>query len=240
MVQETAKNGQDTEGQHCPVCEAPLRRGDTRCWLCGAIEARRELLGEQCTISDLSQPGSPVPGVEEGPAAADNDASLGTPSAKLVTSRGKLIEQVGGFSLSSLMMFVTLACVLLGTITIAPGVGVPLAFVAFFTWLRTVNVVRRRATMGVAVSASDKFLLFVGSFLSTAALLPLIGAAAAAALITAIYTTCAIDSPESPDDYVLAAFIAGLVTIAAIFVVFLLIRYKLRLWRRDFGEPNDL
>src|SRR4051812_12132561 len=61
----------------------------------------------------------------------------------LAASRpGVIAEQLGGFSLASLMMFVTLISVVLGVFTIAPGLGVPLAIVAFITWLRTVSVVK--------------------------------------------------------------------------------------------------
>ena len=50
----------------------------------------------------------------------------------------------GGFSLASLMMFVTLVSVVLGVSTIAPGIGIPLGLIVLVVWLRTAAVARRR------------------------------------------------------------------------------------------------
>jgi hypothetical protein len=47
-----------------------------------------------------------------------------------------------GFSLSSLLMFATLACVVLGVFSIAPGLGIPLGVIALIAWARTVSVLR--------------------------------------------------------------------------------------------------
>jgi hypothetical protein len=47
-----------------------------------------------------------------------------------------------GFSLSSLLMFVTLVCVVLGVYSIAPGLGIPLGVIALIAWARTVSVLR--------------------------------------------------------------------------------------------------
>jgi hypothetical protein len=143
-----------------------------------------------------------------------------------------------GFSLASLMMFMTLVSVTLGMIALAPGIGVPLAVIAFFTWLRTVAVVRRRATKGAATGASERVLLFVNAFLSTIALLFLIGTVGVAALFTAVYILCALDEPTNPNNYSGLAAIAALVTAAVIYATVKMIQYKRRRWRRDIGEPN--
>ena len=60
----------------------------------------------------------------------------------------------GGFSLASLLMFVTLVSVVLGVSSIAPGVGMPLAVIALITWARTVSVVRWRGSIGGMVASA--------------------------------------------------------------------------------------
>src|SRR5215203_1674278 len=102
----------------CPRCGAPVTAGLAVCWLCFAP------LDSKKNQGDLDQ--------------FRSGANIKSTSA----------AAAGGFSLASLMMFVTLLCVVLGVFTIAPGLGVPLAVVAFITWLRTVSVVKSRAESG--------------------------------------------------------------------------------------------
>jgi hypothetical protein len=146
-------------------------------------------------------------------------------------------ELAQNFSLASLMMFVTLFAVMLGTITIAPGVGIPLAIVAFFAWLNTVAAVRRRAAKGLELTATDKILLFTRKFVSIVTLLSLLAVASGAALLAAAYTSCALDPQWAhKDPYVAYAFAAAFVTVLALFAFVMLIRYMLRRRRRERSE----
>jgi hypothetical protein len=150
------------------------------------------------------------------------------------------IEPVGGFSLASLMLFMTLACVVLGVISIAPGLGVPLAIVAFFAWLRTSDVVRRRAEQGSAASATAKIELFLRSFGFIVALLALISVASGAALFSALFTMCALAEPS--DSFLRDAgpygFGAVIICAAAIFGLVKLIQFGRRQRRRDLGKSE--
>jgi len=146
-------------------------------------------------------------------------------------------ESAQGFSLASLMMFVTLVAVMLGTITIAPGLGIPLAIVAFFAWLNTVAAVRRRAAKGLELTATDKALLFTRKFVSIVTLLSLLAVASGAALLAAAYTSCALDPNWAhKDPYVAYAFAAAFVTVLALFAFVMMIRYLLRRRRRELSE----
>jgi hypothetical protein len=96
-------------------------------------------------------------------------------------------EPVGGFSLSSLLMFVTLVCVILGVMTIARGLGIVLAFVAFVAWLRTVVAVQKRASAHKEVTSTDKVLLFFRSVATTIAIIGLVLVACVATLFIACW-----------------------------------------------------
>jgi hypothetical protein len=95
------------------------------------------------------------------------------------------------------MMFITLAAVVLGMSSQWPGLGVPLGFVAFFVWLRTVSVVRHRVTAGQSVSAPQKIQLFLSSFIGTVGVIILIAVTGAAALATACAVTIAAIEPKA-------------------------------------------
>jgi hypothetical protein len=96
-------------------------------------------------------------------------------------------EPAGGFSLSSLLMFVTLVCVILGVMTIAPGLGFVLAFVALIAWLRTVVAVKKRAAAHHGVTGADKVLLFFRSVATTIAIIGLVLVACFATLFIACW-----------------------------------------------------
>jgi hypothetical protein len=76
-------------------------------------------------------------------------------------------ETPPNYSMSSLMMFVTLICVVLGVLTIAPGLGVIVGFISFIAWLRTAVNVRRRSANNEMLTAGDKVLMFFRSAVST-------------------------------------------------------------------------
>jgi hypothetical protein len=72
-------------------------------------------------------------------------------------------EPLGSFSLASLMMFVTLASVVLGVSTIAPGVGIPLGILALLATVRTAVLVRRQMRLGHQPNAGERAILFAAS-----------------------------------------------------------------------------
>jgi len=68
-----------------------------------------------------------------------------------------------GFSLASLMMFVTLISVVLGLSTIAPGAGIPLGILLFIAWARTATTLRLRASTGAPLTTSQKIFAYFTS-----------------------------------------------------------------------------
>lgn len=65
-----------------------------------------------------------------------------------------------GFSLASLLMFVTLISVVLGLSTIAPGAGIPLGILLFIAWARTAAVSRQTAKTGQPLTPSQKIVAY--------------------------------------------------------------------------------
>jgi hypothetical protein len=115
----------------CHACQAQLKIGDAKCWLCGA------------------------------PAVFDVNAPVATnrpADSPMTTSRG-----VASFSLSTLMMFVTLVAVVCGVFSIAPGVGAALALVLMPVLTHMVIAARREEAMGYTLRPGERFILFFGS-----------------------------------------------------------------------------
>jgi len=94
----------------------------------------------------------------------------------------------GGFSLASLMMFVTLVAVTLGVTAQWRGLGIPLGVFWLAVWIRTVRRIRERETHGTEVTALDKFLMFLSSLAGTLVIFVLIAVAGVAALFVACLT----------------------------------------------------
>jgi hypothetical protein len=155
---------------------------------------------------------------------------------------------VGSYSLASLMMFVTLLCVVLGVSTIAPGIGIPLGIVFIVVWLRTTAVTRQRAARGLAVTPLEKVQLFAASFGVTVGLLSLVGIAGIAAFWAACFACMGTYfglEPVTTNDFALliAWIVCGVVVLVVLFVALkyampAIVRFVRRRWRRDIGEPD--
>jgi hypothetical protein len=162
-------------------------------------------------------------------------------AARVATTRAiPPVSPSSGYSLASLMMFVTLLCVVLGVTTIAPGIGIPFGIIMLVAWLRTAAVARRRAAHGVAVTRLERLQLFVSSLATTITLLALTCVAGCAALVAAcfvcLYTWEGLGANEpgaGAFGWIAAAIVAGAIGIPAMFWIVKLID---RRWRRDAGE----
>lgn len=82
------------------------------------------------------------------------------------------------FSLSTLLLLVTLASVCFGLLVVAPGLGVPMCVLLVPVLVRTAMVVRRREAVGRPVSRAEKISLVVSS-LGVASVLAVVVSAAA-------------------------------------------------------------
>lgn len=141
-------------------------------------------------------------------------------------------ELAGGYSLASLMLFVTLAAVVMGVITIAPGLGVPLAVVAFVVWVRTATTVEELRKRGKAKTAGEKTLMFLASFGMAVATLFLIAVAGCAALCSACF---AIFAPSETGMWPWAIGL-GMLAVAAAFATIRMLAYGRRRHERQLGD----
>lgn len=103
-----------------------------------------------------------------------------------------------GFSLQTLMLFVTLVSVVLGISSIWPGVGIALGVFVFIPFLRTVMLVRARAEKGRRTPWIQRLAWGATSALIILAMVALTGVAAVIAFFfacwVAVFSTQGLDS----------------------------------------------
>ncbi len=89
------------------------------------------------------------------------------------------------FSLSTLLLLMTLASVCLGLITIYPGLGVPVCVLLVPALMRTARVVQHRKAIGMPVSNAQKAGLLLASF-GVATILTMV------TIVTAFSSACGV------------------------------------------------
>ena len=191
----------DAKATKCPSCGASLRPGVTRCWLC-----ERELPSDEVlpAFDDENPYASPV-AMEE--------------------------ESFHSFSLSTLLLLITLLAIAGGVYSIWPGVGLALAIFMLIPFMRTVLLVRARAARGKETPWPQRLAL---AGLSAAVILAMVGVFCTAAFI-AFFVVCwvAVFAAQGLGEQgVLLVFFGGLATCAiGVLVGFAyLARYR---WRKD-------
>jgi hypothetical protein len=146
------------------------------------------------------------------------------------------IESVSGFSLASLMMFVTLVSVVLGLSTIVPGVGIPLGLILLVVWMRTAAVAGRRRQRGMLLTRSEILQTFISSLGVAVVLIILTCVAGCAAFVAACFSCAAAWNVGGQGMGTLM-----FVLVAAVIVITSLVgmgKWIHRRWRRDIGEPD--
>lgn len=123
------------EIDYCPACGAIIERAWSHCWLCG---------------SDLVR-------TPDGLKVAPGSATIQT------AARPPVLTSPTSFSLQSVMLVVTLAALVLGSFSIAPGLGIFLAIVCVPALIRTAIMLRRRESQGTAADAKSKAIMFAAS-----------------------------------------------------------------------------
>jgi hypothetical protein len=165
-----------------------------------------------------------------------------TPAVPVLESHREAAESTAGFSLASLMLFITLLCVVLGVSTIAPGVGVPLGVILLVVWVRTVNVSQQRRGHGKPMTRLEKVHFFLSAAGFAFATLVLVAVAGGAALFTVCLTLCATMEPSNDQStMILYAIGTAIVTVVAIIGIGILRNSQQRLQNAaaigDTSEP---
>jgi hypothetical protein len=107
-------------------------------------------------------------------------------------------------------MCVTLACVVLGLVTIAPGFGIPLGVIAFIAWMRTISKDNWQAEDHAPSSAPEVLLTFIRSVGLVLLVLGLIALAAFALF----FVMCLAAFGAPTDSASTAIFVVGAIILA--------------------------
>jgi len=130
------------------------------------------------------------------------------------------------YSLSTLFLLVTLACVLLGISAAAPGLGIPLAVMALPALIRTFASARVKGKDIASVSAPQA----IGAFVLSLGVVFLVVIAASIAFLAACFVTCvglaATSKLSSGSNYVMI-FAFG---VPGLFALYVAIRLLIRTW----------
>jgi hypothetical protein len=151
----------------------------------------------------------------------------------------------GGFSLASLMLFITLAAVVMGVSSLASGIGIPMGIVLLVVWLRTTAVVKFRVAHGKTVTRAENFHLFLASFGATLGLLAVTCIAGCAAFVAACFACVGTWSLLGADrvtgaEMVVAWLVFAIViSVIAIPVLVWIAKFIRRRWRRDVGSDEE-
>jgi hypothetical protein len=73
-------------------------------------------------------------------------------------------EQPASYSLSTLLLIMTLACICFALVAAAPGLGVFVGILLVPVFIRTSMVLKKREAQGIATSRVEKWSLALGSF----------------------------------------------------------------------------
>jgi len=192
----------------CPECGGKNPRSAERCWLC-AYEF----------------------------AAPPRDTGL--PSATPPPTRFAHAADPAAFSfsLSTLLLVMTLIAMVCGMLAVAPGLGVVLAIFSLPVLARTSGVVRKRRELGLPTPPAKRVFLFISSLFASLVTVAVVG-------IASIGTFCGlcIGIGSIADFSEGAVWIGFLVAIPAAIgatagVVVLARRWTRTRWRRDMREP---
>ena len=143
-------------------------------------------------------------------------------------------ENLHGFSLASLLLFMTLISIVAGVFSIWPGIGVVLAIVVFIPFMRTAVLVKARSARGRATSWTDRFALAGLSAAVVLAMTVVTGVASVVAFFVACWVAFAASglAGTAGEQFALPIFFGGLI-LSAIGLIFGLFRWARYRWRRD-------
>jgi hypothetical protein len=140
------------------------------------------------------------------------------------------------YSLSTLMLIVTLAAACFGLLAVLPGLGVIVCILMVPVLIRTAMVVRRREDAGGTVSPAEKVALMATSFAATIVLITVVGFAAFCCACTVCVTAFGVleGEPEALGFVAVAAAGAAI----ALPVSVMLIKWSRWRFKRDVEGPR--
>jgi hypothetical protein len=199
----------------CPACGAEPWSQGTPCWLCGLVTEAPPATASQAPRPEATTaPGALPP--RRRPPPADRFS----------------------FSLSTLMLLMTLATVWLGLLAAAPGLAIFACILLLPVLVRTSMVVKRREAAGGAVSTGEKLALAATSLGVSLVIVTV-------TTVAAVGTFCGLclgmyemygDRRNAEDNVILMMVIAGSVTLLVLIGLgYLFAKWVRNRYRRDIG-----
>ena len=202
-----------TGPSQCPNCQSTWVANSSSCWLCG-----HEFIaaGPASQPSPIGQTDPKRPTTRDEPTSAINPFQAPAKDPDWYSPT---------FGLTSILLFVTLAAVVLAVFAAVPGLGILLAFLSVPPLMRTWRVLEKRSERGVQDSVWLKIALFIGSFWLICLVATVVG-------IASIGTFFAICLAGGASDGIIP--IASLAAFATTAVAILCLRKLIQLrWARD-------
>lgn len=141
------------------------------------------------------------------------------------------------FSLSTLLLLMTLASVCFGLLAVAPGLGVPMCVLLVPVLVRTAKVVRRREAAGLPVSHAERVSLMLSSF-GVATVLAVVVSASAFAGFCGVCLLAISPGQYGGPWILLWGFGMCAVAAFAVWLVVLVVKWVRRRYRRDIGRAD--
>ena len=206
----------------CPRCSYPISAMQRYCVKCGLDQQSRQISDDEpLEVTEIIE-----------------DASLPLPGS------------IAGFSLSSMLMVVTLVAICLGLSVANPGLGIAAAVISLPPLLRTVLVARKQRQQGVHLSPAKKTRLFASSWLVTTLMSMtvslIISGVGVVALLLSVVVICSAIPGGSSSQSIKEAGLQSVWIVTAVFgltVVFFTLRsfwfWSKTRWKRDIGDLNS-
>lgn len=150
-----------TRERICTECGATFPEEAQSCWLCRA-DVQRAILAPPVRTAGSEGPGTGAR-AEKPTIPAATPAAAASPFAGGAAGVDFHRHAAFQFHLSTLMMLVTLASVIMGVFMTVPGLGILLAVLAVPAFLVTVIKSARREARGRPMSRADKVVTFLGT-----------------------------------------------------------------------------
>jgi hypothetical protein len=176
----------------CPECGGDNSRQAAKCWLCGAAITGAAKSSDQVTATVVTEPANPY-------LAPRSNAAAAAPVQ---------------FQLSSLLLAVTVVCLCLGLLRMAPGLVVPLLVISVPALVRALAVSRRATTAGMPMAAGAK----IGAFITSLCIVVLVLLAGCVAFCMACFAAFATTSGQNILIVLVTGALAGVALMAATFI----------------------
>jgi hypothetical protein len=138
------------------------------------------------------------------------------------------------FSMSAMLLVMTLACICFALLAAAPGLGIFVGVILVPVFIRTARVIKVREARGIETTAVEKWSLAIGSFFAaTVMAIVVLFTAFAAFCFSCLAGYAAAGNGNDSAPVVIAFLVAGAVTLL---VVYWMARWARARYRRDTGD----